>query len=490
MYKDYPSRLAYLMARLNISAKVLAEVLHVDRSLVSKWRNNKRVLSPRSHYLEQMVTYFIQIDSRKRPQILPAIIGEFSPGFTQQPANIKKALLKKWLLDNFAERNGELFRQTMQKRGSYTVQFDVMHGAEGRRQASRRFLNLALSLPPGQELLLYSQTARATWHVEDKDFYLNWRKSQMELQKRGHSVKLIHSIDRELSSLINVLLDWLPMELYGSLVSYYCPKYSPIKIKPTILVIKGRACVVAFSHEAPAVPEHSYFFTDPITAGQAELVLRTLLSQCLTLYHKFPPEKNSLLLETLIPLAELPENSYWYTPLPFLMADPAFLGAFGFAPAQPAETEHYRRLQESFYQSLKTNRCRIIVPAKEWEKFILANGHVAARQQRVEYLRYLLSLLDRHPNLEITVSTAEPVPALAGITILVKENTATAVSSFLPGVKEPATLLSQEPSIVKAYYTLLERVWSEIPPEQKDREAVKEYFRNRIKTNLEELPGT
>ncbi|NLN07761.1 MAG: helix-turn-helix transcriptional regulator [Firmicutes bacterium] len=480
MDKEYPSRLAYLMARLNLSAKVLAEVLHVDRSLVSKWRNNKRVLSPRSHYLEQMAAYFMQLDAQNRPPILPAIIGEYYPGFTQQPAKIKKALLKKWLLGNFTEKNSENYWQTMQKRGSYTVQFDVMHGAEGRRQASRRFLNLALSLPPGQELLLYSQTAQASWHVEDMNFYGNWKKSQLELQRRGHSVKLIHSIDRELNSLINVLLEWLPMELYGDLVSYYCPKYTNIRIKPTILVVKGRACVVAISHEELAVTECSYFFTDPITVGQAELVLRSLLSQCLTLYHKFPAEKSSVLLETLIPLAELPENCYWYTPLPFVMADPGFPAAFGFAPGQLQETEQYHRLQKSFYQSLKNNRCRIIIPARERDKFFMADSPGSAAHKKVEYLRHLLSLLDRYPNLEIATSPAEPAPWLEGITMLVKENTVTAISSLLSGKTEPATLLSQEPSVVKAYYTHLERVWSEIPPEQKDREAIKAYIRHRI----------
>ena len=57
MNNKYPSRLAYLMDKFTVTAKELSEALHVDHSLVSKWRNNKRNLSPRSIHLENIVNF-------------------------------------------------------------------------------------------------------------------------------------------------------------------------------------------------------------------------------------------------------------------------------------------------------------------------------------------------------------------------------------------------------------------------------------------------
>ncbi|MCK5764309.1 MAG: hypothetical protein KAH05_09330, partial [Clostridiales bacterium] len=62
MSNRHKSNLAYLMSNLNISGKELSEAIHVDVSLISKWKNKKRKINKKAPYFENMIDYFIKID--------------------------------------------------------------------------------------------------------------------------------------------------------------------------------------------------------------------------------------------------------------------------------------------------------------------------------------------------------------------------------------------------------------------------------------------
>jgi transcriptional regulator with XRE-family HTH domain len=57
------SRFEILLNAFRISGKELAELLHIDSSLVSKWKNNKRSMKSNSPHLNSIVQHFIALDS-------------------------------------------------------------------------------------------------------------------------------------------------------------------------------------------------------------------------------------------------------------------------------------------------------------------------------------------------------------------------------------------------------------------------------------------
>ena len=51
-----------LLKTFHISGMEMAEVLHVDSSLISKWRTNKRKFRASSQIFEQMIEYVMSLD--------------------------------------------------------------------------------------------------------------------------------------------------------------------------------------------------------------------------------------------------------------------------------------------------------------------------------------------------------------------------------------------------------------------------------------------
>ena len=54
------STLGYLMDRLGLSTAALARRLHVDASLVSKWRSGSRRLSAKSVYFDEVCRMLLE----------------------------------------------------------------------------------------------------------------------------------------------------------------------------------------------------------------------------------------------------------------------------------------------------------------------------------------------------------------------------------------------------------------------------------------------
>src|SRR5690554_1031227 len=309
------------MDKFDVTAKELSEALHVDHSLVSKWRNNKRSLSPRSSHLEHIVDFFLTLESNLKFNTLSEIMKDHYPNFKNETDVIKITLLKKWLLGSPREVNKENLLNSLNKRGSYTAQFDVLKGNKGRRQASQRLMDLALSLPPKQELMLYSQSLQDNWYSEDEGFSLRWKSNYIEILRRGNTISLIHSLDHQFSSIISMLMEWLPMELTGNLTSYYFPKYNDTPLKPTVLVIKNQVAILSISNYSLAGPSFTHFFTDPVTVQQAQEIFLSLLSDCRLLYEKYTNDQ--ALFDKLLMAEKQPESSYYYSGLPIPITIPA-----------------------------------------------------------------------------------------------------------------------------------------------------------------------
>ena len=482
MNNKYPSRLAYLMDKFTVTAKELSEALHVDHSLVSKWRNNKRNLSPRSIHLENIVNFFLTLDSNLKFNILSDIMQEHYPNFNNETKAIKAALLKKWLLGSPQKVNRDNLLNSLNKRGSYTAHFDVLKGNKGRRQASVRLMNLALSLPPPQELLLYSQSSQENWYSEDKMFSTTWKNNYLEILRRGNYISLVHSLDHQISSVINMLIEWLPMELTGKLKSYYFLKYSNKPLKPSVLVIKGHAAILSVSNYNSSEPSFTHFFTDPITVQQAQAIFYTLLSDCRLIYEKYTKEQDVELFERLLSAEKQPENSFYYTSLPIPITFPASLLQNFLDGDNLAKIRAYRIQQQHFFRNLQNNYCRLILNYNLLENPFPENGLLCeglsiytGEQARLNqslfctYLQHLLELINKYPNLEIAFAQDPPIKDLDDVSILVKQNTAFLISTQ-PGENENSlTLFSHEPSIINAYYLHFENYWSTIPRIQRDK---------------------
>jgi len=131
--KKSTSRLAYLMNALNILGGDLANELHVDYSLVSKWKNNKRPLTNRSSYLKKIADYILSIDSAAKKEFIIHLLKEYDPNLNiASPKDIHSSLCR------FLSESSQPIQSYNKliygdNKNTYQTGFKVYTGNEGKR---------------------------------------------------------------------------------------------------------------------------------------------------------------------------------------------------------------------------------------------------------------------------------------------------------------------------------------------------------------------
>ena len=95
-------------------------------------------------------------------------------------------------------------------------------GIEGMKSAELDFLRAASLLPKGQNVYMYS-TLPIEPLTEDMKFAKKWMLGLASLLKKGHTLHMIHDMDRPWDELMAGLLNWVPLYMTGQIVPYYMP---------------------------------------------------------------------------------------------------------------------------------------------------------------------------------------------------------------------------------------------------------------------------
>lgn len=93
----YP--VAYLMKQYQINGKVLSVALHIDPSLVSKWRKNKTDITTSSNHFTNFCDYIIDIDTNRKKSILAKVINIDTLQLELADSKDKSVLLQRWFFD-------------------------------------------------------------------------------------------------------------------------------------------------------------------------------------------------------------------------------------------------------------------------------------------------------------------------------------------------------------------------------------------------------
>ena len=72
------TRLSVLMQYLHIKVLDLAEYLHIDPSLVSRWKNGNRPLLPDSAHFDNIIEYIFNRDKRAAYTNIKVFLKEYS----------------------------------------------------------------------------------------------------------------------------------------------------------------------------------------------------------------------------------------------------------------------------------------------------------------------------------------------------------------------------------------------------------------------------
>ena len=289
------SRLALLMQLLDITGREMAGALHVDHSLISKWKNNHRKIPVRMGMLDQVTDYLISRDREKANSLIyPLLINPSAhkthlDKISQKELQKTKQALITWLQDSKPINTAETPDQQIQYWQShlhYICPVEIYQSDTGRRQAVENIFDTLLSLPSEHELWLLVQED-AGWLVSDEAFSHKIKEKTRLAAEKGHAVKIIHWLNRNLDQLENMINFWLPLQFHPKIQTWYFPQYEQFGIPLTLYLIPDQVVLTGTTSfdETPVI--QTMLFRDLHTIRSYESVFKGYMRESLPLLQTY-----------------------------------------------------------------------------------------------------------------------------------------------------------------------------------------------------------
>jgi hypothetical protein len=488
------------MDKFNITGRELASALHVDYTLVSKWRNLTRTLAPRSIHLKKIVEYFVALDSKTQYSTLLELLMETYPNAQLKSDTEISMFLSKWLSDKEEKlENDEISLGFFHMKNVSKGQFYIFKDSIGRRDAVTKFLDTALSSSPeGKEMLLFSQE-NPLWFSEDESFLDVWREKNLEFLNHGGKIRVIHTVDRLYKSIADSLIKWLPLHMTGSTRSYYFPQFIDSPLKMTLYILKDTAVIFGMTTEGLTRTNYTYLCYDPIMIQQCQFVFQSLLSRSLPLFEKFMLNQSEKMLNIWLKADESKENSYIIAtpPLITIMSRELIrkilvennLNEEAIGPF----LESHAKMQETFYVNSVKNHYRFIYDLNKLEEtlesdeivfnalsLLVGKRIIISHEELCQSIQEMLTCSNKVKNLEFALLDGPPAVGMKNINFWVKENTISVSSSILQHTDTPFSLFTNELTAVNPCYHYLNQLWNAIPQIKRDKNWVKQKLYHMI----------
>lgn len=273
---SFAKRLDASMTLAGFSNIRLSRLLHIDASLISRYRSGVRTPHSNPELSEHLCMLLLEriIRNERLPELAELM---------RQPVNeIDKDTFHDWLLfmDRDREHESQIAEDLLESFDSFTPNYrlplptveeaapdkilnardNIYYGTEGLRTAVRRFLGNAVrgKVP---ELLLYSDEAQG-WMTDDPVFRLQWASLMSACVRNGTRIRIIHNIDRNLEEMTQAFISWLPLYMSGMIDSFYSRRQRDPRFSHTIFLCPGAFCISAF-HSVGSEQEGIYhYYTD------------------------------------------------------------------------------------------------------------------------------------------------------------------------------------------------------------------------------------
>jgi transcriptional regulator with XRE-family HTH domain len=292
MKRNVESNLGYLMRILNISGKELAKAIHVDVSLVSKWKTKKRKIINESQYFALLVNYIFQRSLENQHHILKKALLKFNYQLDYEEG-LKEAIGDFILKENYEMLNNPLniILPSNPSEAVYDYNYRIFKGNEGRRQAVIQFFDKILSYEEPTTVLSFSQEDMS-WLVEDPAYTKEWLIKFRAILDKGNHVKMIHFVDRNVSKISEVISYWVNLYTHPNIESYYYAKYSDVEFQVTVLVEGSRLGIYGNQVvDDDADQRYTAYYEDNYTVSMFKRLFDRYLSHARPFIKNYSPEE-------------------------------------------------------------------------------------------------------------------------------------------------------------------------------------------------------
>jgi transcriptional regulator with XRE-family HTH domain len=307
------SHLGMLMENFGISGKDLAAMLHIDSSLVSKWRSGKRLLRPNSVYTNQIIRYAMELDRAYEYARLRMLMSEDYVNIFKVTASELSMFLKDWLTAPVGKDNksssyfdGISSLKSTEKYTTYSLQ-----GERGRYQAAQLLLRYARQMPSKAEIWLYTNEVSALGDDESFDFAEHWITGVLSVIGEGCSLKIIHSLNRSYETLAEDLINWLPVHMTGRTEAFFIPHYKEEKLRHTYILLKDQIAVYDRRLASSDKSVNTFITYDAPMVKDVENIMTDFFGRSIKIFRKIGYGDDDSGFEALSQLMQYRSNHYY-----------------------------------------------------------------------------------------------------------------------------------------------------------------------------------
>lgn len=209
MAKAKINNLSLIMEMLSITPTSLSQASHVDRTLITRWRNGERSLSRRSTQLKAVANAIIEMDSDR-------LLTEYLAPWRQSGESNEEALINHLV----GESISSLRLNAPQTAGEYTKQAQVYFGHKGFHKAALLMLDYVQQLPMQREVRVLCQ-GRYDWLVGNIPFVLQFIAKLRHSVKREAHLLVVNRKGYSIAETAAFAGPWLLAHLNGHIRSLY-----------------------------------------------------------------------------------------------------------------------------------------------------------------------------------------------------------------------------------------------------------------------------
>ncbi|WP_066686943.1 hypothetical protein [Christensenella intestinihominis] len=484
MTKQLVTPLAYLMDMLYIQGTQLAKAVHVDRTIISRWKNGRTELNMKSQYFSDIVDAILDINEQQGIKTLE----RFFSSIDDVEINSRDELYEyvaRWLVSKDFEKK---FKEPDNGNSLYNASYKIYKGPSGKREAILYLLKVADSLPGGETIWGYD----ADSHI----FYSGSHHSStsqklfLDAQKKGHKLKTMFYMNRPAEQIYNMSAYWLPMLLSPQMEAYYTYD-TEVPFYCYIYAIKGKLALVGTNHNDNTADMYTAVYDDPMTVAQFDFYLENHLKS-------FKPLMKQLSHKDLCDdfkeneIAEfLKKDMNQYVNVassPFITISKETIENVIFelelTPAEERKVmRFYRTCNANSKKFLSENHFSRIIFSMEYIHSLLPSHKVETpvfssllgRKAEISSkyiareIKIFMDEIKNNPTVEVALLPYGTTAFLPEVNLWVKEN---AIAYFSQAADTAVRVLTDEFLSVNTFYSMIDKYWEQLPIQSKEKEWV------------------
>ncbi len=482
------STLGYIMNFLKISTADTAHILHVDASLVSKWRTGSRAITEKSVYFEDIIQYILNNHSDEE---LGRALGSIFPhenlsGHDEIEHHLRYALSGKNNSRN-KFKTQLLFGNAKEK----TATAVCYEGNEGRRRATQEMLDYAESLSKPANLL-FVDTEGFRWLWEDRNYSENFTERLKKLLKRNFRAVFTIQYSGSSNDFRNFFNIFSSVLFHQNASWNYFQYYDELIIGCSFFLINN--AVSMFGSSAGREISQTMIFTDSDIVIRQEEMARHITSRCQPLFTDFRfAEMPEILADT--PDFSQRGTFYAFLPVPaFFAVSPELVSEILSDNGIDSDSDIFRNIME--INSIARQRSLIhsenniqkknsflifqlekLVESSKLKNIVSGSLSLACErkilissEQYSKELRMLSEIIVKNQNIHIILASEKDGIFLPSINCWCQEN------SYIMQMLSDRMRICTETIAVTSATNALNQIIHMIPPERRDNISVAKFL--------------